>query len=109
MKEAFLQSLQNLRANKLESCLTMFGILWAWCRSSSCRRWARAFSKRNDKVLLELGKNIGIVWADAPACRPAVNGPDGKSRLRSDDARALQAESAMVAVVSPSCSEAGFV
>ena len=28
MKEAFLQSLQNLRANKLRSVLTMFGILW---------------------------------------------------------------------------------
>src|ERR1051326_4759751 len=28
MKEAFVQSLQNLRANKLRSCLTMFGILW---------------------------------------------------------------------------------
>ena len=28
MREALVQSLENLRANKLRSCLTMFGILW---------------------------------------------------------------------------------
>ena len=28
MREALVQSLQNLRANKLRSFLTMFGILW---------------------------------------------------------------------------------
>ena len=28
MREAILQSIQNLRANKLRSFLTMFGILW---------------------------------------------------------------------------------
>ena len=28
MKEAFIQSWENLRANRLRSFLTMFGILW---------------------------------------------------------------------------------
>ena len=28
MREALIQSFQNLRANKLRSFLTMFGILW---------------------------------------------------------------------------------
>ena len=28
MREAIIQSLQNLRANKLRSFLTMFGIMW---------------------------------------------------------------------------------
>jgi len=109
MKEAFLQSLQNLRANKLRSCLTMFGILWGMVSVVILSAMGEAFQQGNDKVLLELGKNIGTSGADAPACRPAVNGPERQISLTLDDARALQAESAMVAVVSPSCSEAGFV
>ena len=28
MKEALKQSIDNLRTNKLRSCLTMFGIMW---------------------------------------------------------------------------------
>ena len=62
MREAFVQSLQNLRANKLRSFLTMFGILWGMISVVILSATGEGFRRGNDKVLRELGKNIGIVW-----------------------------------------------
>jgi len=62
MREAITQSIQNLRANKLRSFLTMFGILWGMISVVVLSATGEGFRRGNDKVLLELGKNIGIVW-----------------------------------------------
>src|SRR5207248_4751276 len=62
MREAIIQSFQNLRANKLRSFLTMFGILWGMISVVVLSATGEGFRRGNDKVLRELGKNIGIVW-----------------------------------------------
>src|SRR5881227_2126221 len=62
MREAIIQSFQNLRANKLRSFLTMFGILWGMISVVVLSATGEGFRQGNDKVLRELGKNIGIVW-----------------------------------------------
>src|SRR4051812_50137627 len=62
MREALIQSVQNLRANKLRSFLTMFGILWGMISVVVLSATGEGFRRGNDKVLRELGKNIGIVW-----------------------------------------------
>ena len=52
----------NLRANKLRSFLTMFGILWGVISVVVLVGHGRGFQRGNQHVLEELGKNVGIVW-----------------------------------------------
>ena len=62
MREVLSQVVFNLRANKLRSILTMFGILWGMVSVVVLSATGEGFRRGNDKVLRELGKNIGIVW-----------------------------------------------
>ncbi|HZP48407.1 MAG TPA: ABC transporter permease [Vicinamibacterales bacterium] len=101
MREAVVQSLQNLRANKLRSFLTMFGILWGMISVVVLSATGEGFRRGNDKVLLELGKNIGIVWGGRTSRQAGGERAGREIRLTLDDARAIAAESSMVAVVSP--------
>src|SRR5438309_7329322 len=101
MREAFVQSLQNLRANKLRSFLTMFGILWGMISVVVLSATGEGFRQGNDKVLRELGKNIGIVWGGRTSLQAGGERAGRVVHLTLDDARALAAESDMVAVVSP--------
>src|SRR6266550_3552945 len=101
MKEALVQSLQNLRANKLRSCLTMFGILWGMISVVVLSATGEGFRRGNDKVLRELGRNIGIVWGGRTSLQAGGERAGRQIRLTIEDARAIAAESAMVAVVSP--------
>ena len=54
MREALVQSLQNLRANKLRSFLTMFGILWGMVSVVVLSAMGEGFQQGNVKVLREL-------------------------------------------------------
>src|SRR5207244_7645174 len=101
MKEAFVQSLQNLRANKLRSVLSVFGILWGMLSVVVLTARGEGFQKGNEQVLRELGKNIGIVWGGRTSLQAGGERAGRLIQLTADDARALAAESAMVAVVSP--------
>ena len=62
MREAIVQSFDNLRANKLRSFLTMFGIMWGMVAIVILSATGEGFRRGNDVVLRELGRNIGIVW-----------------------------------------------
>jgi putative ABC transport system permease protein len=101
MKEAIVQSFQNLRANKLRSFLTMFGILWGMISVVVLSATGEGFRRGNDRVLLELGKNIGIVWGGRTSLQAGGERAGREIRLTLADARAIAAESSMVAVVSP--------
>src|SRR5579871_5166498 len=104
MREAIVQSVQNLRANKLRSFLTMFGILWGMISVVVLSATGEGFRRGNDKVLRELGKNIGIVWGGRTSLQAGGERAGREIQLTLDDARALAAESSMVAVVSPELS-----
>jgi len=101
VNEALVQSFQNLRANKLRSFLTMFGILWGMISVVVLSATGEGFRRGNDKVLRELGKNIGIVWGGRTSLQAGGERAGREIRLTLDDARALAAESSMIAVVSP--------
>src|SRR5262249_17792643 len=101
MREAIIQSVQNLRANKLRSCLTMFGILWGMISIVVLSATGEGFRRGNDKVLRELGKNIGIVWGGRTSLQAGGERAGRQIILTLDDARAIAAESSLVAVVSP--------
>jgi len=107
MKEAFLQSLQNLRANKLRSVLTMFGILWGMVSVVVLSAMGEGFQVGNGQVMRELGKNIGILWGGRTSMQAGGERAGRLVFLTLEDARALAAESSMVAVVSPELSRGG--
>jgi putative ABC transport system permease protein len=101
MTEALLQSLQNLRANKLRSFLTMFGILWGMVSIVILSAMGEGFQAGNEKALRELGKNIGIIWGGRTSLQVGGERAGRVINLTLEDARAFETESSMVAVVSP--------
>ena len=101
MREAIRQSLENLRANTLRSVLTMFGILWGIVSIVVLSAMGEGFRRGNDAVLREFGRNIGIVWGGRTSMQAGGERAGREIRLTLEDARAIAAESTMVAVVSP--------
>jgi putative ABC transport system permease protein len=101
MREALVQTVENLRANKLRSFLTMFGILWGMISVVILSAMGEGFRRGNDKVLRELGQNIGIIFGGRTSMQAGGERAGRRIFLTVDDARALAAESSMVAVVSP--------
>jgi putative ABC transport system permease protein len=100
MREVFAQVFSNLRANKLRSFLTMFGILWGVISVVILSATGEGFRRGNEKVLQELGRNIAIVWGGRTTMQAGGERAGRRIFLTVDDARALERESPMVAVVS---------
>src|SRR2546430_564384 len=98
--EILEQVFSNLRANKLRSFLTMFGILWGVISVVILSATGEGFRRGNDKVLMELGKNIAIVWGARTGMQAGGERAGHPILLTLDDVRALQTESNMIAVVS---------
>ncbi|HUR35307.1 MAG TPA: ABC transporter permease [Vicinamibacterales bacterium] len=106
MREAFIQSLENLRANRLRSFLTMFGILWGMISVVILSATGEGFRRGNEKVLRELGQNVGIVWGGRTSLQAGGERAGRQVFLTVDDARAVASEATMVAVVSPELEKA---
>ena len=107
MREAVIQVLQNLRANKLRSFLTMFGILWGVISVVVLSATGEGFQRGNQHVLEELGKNVGIIWGGRTSLQAGGERSGRQILLTVDDARALARESEMIAVVSPEIQRGG--
>ena len=101
MHEAITQVFQNLRANKLRSFLTMFGILWGVISVVILSATGEGFRRGNQHVLEELGRNIAIVWGGRTSMQVGGERAGRRILLTIDDVRALQRESSMIRVVSP--------
>jgi len=99
--EAITQAVDNLRANKLRSVLTMFGILWGVIAVVVLSATGEGFQRGNQAVLEELGRNIAIVWGGRTALQAGGQRAGRQVFLTLDDARAIAAESTLAAVVSP--------
>jgi putative ABC transport system permease protein len=108
MREAIGQSFENLRANKLRSFLTMFGILWGVIAVVVLTATGEGFQRGNQTVLEELGKNIAIVWGGRTTLQAGGERAGRQIFLTLDDARAIAAESALAAVVSPEINRSGL-
>ena len=89
MLEVFRQVVMNLRANKLRSFLTMFGILWGVISVVILSATGEGFRRGNDKVLMELGKNIAIVWGGRTGMQAGGERAGRPILLTVDDVRAL--------------------
>jgi putative ABC transport system permease protein len=108
MLDVFRQVVMNLRANKLRSFLTMFGILWGVISVVILSATSEGFRRGNDKVLMELGKNIAIVWGARTGMQAGGERAGRQVLLTVDDVRALQTESSMISVVSAEISRGGI-
>ena len=108
MREAIAQSIENLRANKLRSFLTMFGILWGVIAVVVLTATGEGFQRGNQTVLEELGKNIAIVWGGRTTLQAGGERAGRQIFLTLDDARAIAAESPLAAVVSPEINRSGL-
>ena len=92
MPEAFSsRSIDNLRANKLRSFLTMFGILWGIIAVVVLTATGEGFQRGNQTVLEELGKNIAIVWGGRTTMQAGGERAGRAIFLTLDDARAIAA------------------
>lgn len=100
MAEILSQVIQNLRANKLRSILTMFGILWGVVSVVVLSATGEGFQRGNQAVLETLGKNVGIVWGGRTSTQAGGERAGRQIRMTVEDARALERESRFLAVVS---------
>ena len=107
MLEILRQVLSNLRANKLRSFLTMFGILWGVISVVILSATGEGFQRGNQHILEELGKNVGIVWGGRTSTQAGGERSGRPILLTIDDVRALEHESDMVAVASPELQRGG--
>jgi putative ABC transport system permease protein len=105
--EILTQVIQNLRANKLRSILTMFGILWGVVSVVVLSATGEGFQRGNQAVLETLGKNVGIVWGGRTSTHAGGERAGRRIMLTVDDARALERESRYLAVVSPEIQRGG--
>jgi putative ABC transport system permease protein len=108
VRELLAQVLFNLRANKLRSVLTMFGILWGVVSVVVLGATGEGFQRGNQHVLEELGRNIAIVWGGRTSLAAGGERAGRQIVLTLDDARALARDSAIVAVVSPEIQRGGI-
>ncbi len=108
MREALSQTLQNLRANKLRSFLTMFGILWGVISVVVLSATGEGFRQGNERVLQELGKNIAILWGGRTSLQAGGERAGRRIFLTADDARAIAAQSRLVRVATPELQRRGL-
>jgi putative ABC transport system permease protein len=108
MRDVLAQVFSNLRANKLRSFLTMFGILWGVISVVVLSATGEGFQRGNQHVLEELGKNVGIIWGGRTSLQAGGERAGRVIFLTLADARALARESSMIAVVSPELQRGGI-
>ena len=101
MRESFLQAIDNLRANKLRSFLTMFGIMWGVVSIVVLSALGEGFRRGNDAVLREFGRNMSIVWGSRTTMQAGGERAGRLITLTVDDARAVKAQGRLVNMVSP--------
>jgi putative ABC transport system permease protein len=100
MTEVLRQVLSNLRANKLRSFLTMFGILWGVISVIILAATGEGFQRGNQHVMEELGRNVVIVFGGRTALQAGGERAGRRIVLTLEDARALERESGMISTVS---------
>jgi putative ABC transport system permease protein len=102
------QTWANLRANKLRTFLTMFGIIWGVISFLVLSALGEGFARGNQKVLAELGRNIVIIRNGRTSLQAGGIRAGRVVRLTLDDVRVLQAESRLLEHISPELIRGGL-
>jgi putative ABC transport system permease protein len=92
---------QNLKANKIRSFLTMFGIVWGVISIVILSALGEGFQRGNTKVLRELGANILIIRNGRTSKQAGGERAGRVIRLDMDDLDALKNHSRLLEYMSP--------
>src|SRR5215813_12560843 len=95
------QVLDNLRANKMRSFLTMFGIMWGIISIVILSALGEGFQRGNEAVLRELGRNILIIRNGRTSLQAGGERAGRVIRLDFDDVMTLKRDSKLLEDVSP--------
>jgi putative ABC transport system permease protein len=108
MRDVLSQTFANLRANKLRSLLTMFGITWGVISIVVLSAVGEGFARGNQKVLRELGKNILIMRNGRTSLQAGGERAGTLIRLTIDDLYTLRRESKLIEHISPELMRGGL-
>ena len=108
LKDLLSQTWANLRANKLRTFLTMFGIVWGVSSFLVLSALGEGFARGNQQVLAELGKNIVIIRTGRTSMQAGGARAGRVVRLTIDDLKTLQAESTLLEHISPELGRGGI-
>lgn len=86
----------------------MFGILWGIVSIVLLSAMGEGFRQGNNKVLNEFGRNVGIIWGGRTSMQAGGERAGRVIQLTADDARAIQAQSRMLELISPEINRGGI-
>src|SRR5262245_16847184 len=89
LRDAFSQSLNDLRQNKLRSALTMFGIAWGIASVVLLVAIVSGFDQGQQKSFETLGRDLMIFWGGRTSLASGVAKAGKPVLLRFDDLPAL--------------------
>ncbi len=95
------QTLENLRANKLRSLLTMFGITWGILSLLLMTSLGEGFRVAQRENIKTLGINIMIIWGGRTSVQTEGSQAGRNVRLTYADCLALKQNAPLLAAVSP--------
>jgi putative ABC transport system permease protein len=95
------QVLDNLRANKMRSFLTMFGIMWGIISIVILSALGEGFQRGNETVLRELGRNILIIRNGRTRLQAGGERAGRPIRIEFEDVLALKRDSKLLQDVTP--------
>lgn len=101
LREIAKQTLATLRAHKMRSFLTMFGIAWGIASVIILVGLGLGFSKDQKKHMETLGKDLVIMWGGRTSAQVGGLAAGRKITLSIDDARLVRNECYLVKAVSP--------
>src|SRR6266699_191281 len=98
---------ENLKANKVRSFLTMFGIVWGVISIVILSALGEGFQRGNNRVLRELGANILIIRNGRTSKQAGGERAGRIIRLEFADVIALKVHSRFLEHISPEMMRAG--
>lgn len=101
LRDIAKQTLATLRAHKMRSFLTMFGIVWGIASVIILVGLGLGFSKDQKKRMETLGKDLVIIWGGRTSAQAGGLAAGRKITLTIEDARLIRNECYLVKRVSP--------
>jgi len=95
------QTLATLRAHKMRSFLTMFGIIWGIASVILLVGLGLGFSKDQKKRMETLGKDLVIIWGGRTSSQVGGLSAGRVITLNIEDARLIKKEAYLVRAISP--------
>jgi putative ABC transport system permease protein len=101
LREIARQTLSSMRAHKMRSFLTMFGIIWGITSVVLLVGLGRGFNRDQKRRMRTIGVDLVIVWGGRTSTEAGGYAAGRPIRLHLDDALAIQRECYLIKTVSP--------